>query len=87
MKSTRHGKDISEVEVTSISIHGIWIFVGEKEYFMPFETFPWFKDARINDIHNVKLLSQNHLYWESLDIDLSISQLICPEKYPLTYRN
>lgn len=85
MKSTKHGKNILEVEVTSISKHGIWVYVHEKEYFLPFESFPWFIEAKISDIYNVKLLHPDHLYWDSLDIDLSIDQLVAPEKYPLIY--
>ena len=86
MKSTIHGKNISEIEVTSISLHGIWIFINNKEYFLPFECFPWFKDAKIAEIYNVQLLHDSHLYWEMLDIDLSIDQLVNPDKYPLVYK-
>jgi hypothetical protein len=52
-------------------------------YFLPFEQFPWFKDAMIGEIQDVKLLHGKHLYWEKLDIDLSIDQLVNPDEYPL----
>ena len=47
-KSFSHGKNISDVEVQHISTHGIWIYVLGKEYFLPHDQFPWFKDAKIS---------------------------------------
>jgi len=26
--------------------HGFWLLLGDEELFIPFEQFPWFKDAR-----------------------------------------
>jgi len=83
MKSETVGKNISEVEVTNISSHGFWLLIGEKEYFLPFKDFPWFKDARISEISNVSLMNGQHLFWEKLDIDLTLNIIQNPEKYPL----
>ncbi|RME22383.1 MAG: DUF2442 domain-containing protein [Deltaproteobacteria bacterium] len=83
MKSAMHGKRTSEVDVTNISKHGFWIFVGERELFVPFEFFPWFRTARIDQILNVELVGENHLYWPELDVDLTIDSIEHPEKYPL----
>ena len=80
------GKRTSQVEVTNIDQFGFWILVQEKEYFLPYTDFPWFKNAKINDIFNVQLPSPDHLYWPSLDIDLSLESLTHPELYPLTYK-
>jgi ribosomal protein S1 len=75
----------TDVEVTNISRHGIWVFVDGKEYFLPYEHFAWFKDARVSDVLNVELFHGNHLHWPALDVDLSLSSLEDPEKYPLVY--
>ena len=83
MKSKDHGKNISQVEVTNISMHGIWIFIKDQEFFMPFDDFPWFKEAPVRKILNVEMLSENHAYWPDLDIDLDINQILHPENYPL----
>ncbi len=83
MKSENAGKNTSAVEITNISQHGIWIFVHDKEFFMPFDAFPWFKDAPIGKILNVELHSDTHLYWPELDIDLDTKQIQHPENYPL----
>lgn len=83
MKSEAVGESISEVEVTNISEHGFWLFIGEKEYFLPFKQFPWFKDATIAEISDVVFLKNEHLFWEKLDIDLTLNIIEHPEKYPL----
>jgi hypothetical protein len=85
MKSSKPGKDIS-VSVENITPFGIWLYVKEKEYFLSFKDFPYFKDQTLNSIQNVQLLHGYHLYWPGLDIDLEIDNLENPEKYPLKSR-
>ena len=60
-----------ETEVTNISSHGLWILSNDKEFFLSYENFPWFKDKTINDITKVETFGQGHLYWENLDVDLT----------------
>lgn len=83
MKSSTHGKNISKPEITNISEHGFWVFIEATEYFLPFEQFPWFKQATVSQITNVQCLHKTHLYWPDLDIDLSLSIIQSPEKYKL----
>lgn len=82
MKLLKHGKDIS-VSVENITPFGIWLLATEKEYFLNYKDFPYFKDRTLNSIQNVQLLHGYHLYWPDLDIDLEIDNLENPEKYPL----
>ena len=87
MKSAALGRSTSQVEVTNVSPHGFWLFVGEQELFVSFKEFPWFKDASIREISRVELPSAHHLYWPDLDIDLAVDSLTHPERYPgLTIR-
>jgi len=86
MKSQKLGKNTLECEIQNISNNGIWIYVSEKEYFMPYEEYPWFKNARVSEIYNLELPSEGHLYWPDLDVDLEIDSLKNPEKYPLVYK-
>lgn len=74
------------VEVTNIGPHGLWLFVEGKEYFLPYEDFPWFKNATVADILNVKLYHATHLHWPALDVDLCLESLGEPEAFPLIYR-
>ena len=86
MKLKERGTNISEVEVLNISMHGIWLFIRSKEYFLSYNDFPWFRDAKVREIHNLELLYSSHLYWPDLDIDLHIESIENPLKYPLFYK-
>ncbi len=86
MRLATLGKSISEVEISNISDHGFWLYVKGKEYFLPYDQYPWFKNARISEIFDVQLLHQCHLYWQKLDVDLEMTCLENPEKYPLIYK-
>lgn len=83
MTSKTLGENTSEVEVTNISRHGFWILVKGRELFIPFEEFPWFRDATVGAILNVQLPSPHHLYWPDLDIDLAVESIEYPERFPL----
>ncbi|MBN2541742.1 DUF2442 domain-containing protein [bacterium] len=86
MKLETIGKSTLKAEVLSIDIHGIWLFVEGKEYFLPYEEFPWFKDAKIRDVLDVQLLHGFHLHWHALDVDLDINSLENKIEYPLIYK-
>ena len=86
MKLETVGKDISEIEVLNISIHGFWLYVNDKEYFLPYDQYPWFKNASINEIFDVQLLHKSHLHWPQLDVDLEINSLENLDQYPLVYK-
>ena len=79
------GTSTSDVEVTNLDKHGLWVYVQGKEYFLPYEEFPWFKDAKVCDVLNVVLLHEEHLHWPALDVDLCVASLKNPDAYPLKY--
>ena len=83
MKSVKRGKRTSLAEVTNVSVHGFWILIENKEHFLSFDNFPWFRDAAIAQLVNVELQSAQHLYWPDLDIDLSLESIEFPERFPL----
>jgi len=86
MKSQQHGANVSEIEVTNISVHGFWLWLAGRELFVPFAEFPWFEDASVSKITHVEWPSENHLYWPDLDVDLSVRSIEHPEEFPLKYR-
>ena len=86
MTSAVPGSATSAVEVTNVSPHGFWLFIGEREYFLPFQEFPWFRDASIGAIVNVQQPSPHHLYWPDLDVDIAVESIEHPERYPLVSR-
>ena len=86
MKSLKNGRRTLRAEITNISEHGFWILLAGKEYFLPYEKYPWFKDAKISSVLNVRQFHSHHLYWPDLDVDLTTEILNNPGNYPLTYK-
>ena len=82
MRSLKRGKSIL-ANVENITPFGLWLWVKEREYFLSYRDYPYFKDQTLKTIQNVELLHDYHLYWPDLDIDLEIDNLENPEKYPL----
>ncbi len=87
MTSFNHGKDIlTSNYVTNITSIGFWILIDQTEYFIPFKEYPLFRQATIEQINAVKMLSPDQLYWESLDIDIELKALKEPHNYPLKFK-
>jgi hypothetical protein len=77
------GAATSEAEITNISKHGFWLLLDGSELFLPFEDFPWFKQATIEQILRVERSASGHLHWPGLDVELSVNSIEHPERYPL----
>ena len=80
------GTSTSRAEVSNISQHGFWLLVGDEKLFLPFEHFPWFRSATIDQISRVEWPTADHLYWPLLDIDLSVQSIRDPASFPLVAR-
>ena len=74
-------------KVNHIYQDGISLLLEDREIFLSFDNFPWFKNASMSAIRNVKLLNQHHLYWSALDIDLALESIEDPEHFPLVARS
>ncbi len=83
MKLSRHGKGTLSASVENITPFGIWILIGNEEYFLSYKDFPMFLNKPIKNILNVKQLNYNHLYWPDIDVDLELDSIKNPQKYPL----
>jgi hypothetical protein len=57
--------------------------VGERELFLAYEEFPWFRDAAVKSVFNVEQPSPGHFYWPDLDVDLGMETIEHPERFPL----
>lgn len=77
------GTTTSAVEVTHVSRHGFWLLVADEELLLPFDQFPWFQRATIEQLSDVQWPSPDHLYWPQLDIDLSLDSIREPSAFPL----
>ena len=85
MKSQEHGANTSDIEVTNISSHGFWLWLSDREIFVAFSEFPWFRNASVAQITAVEWPAPDHLYWPELDLDLSIRSIETPEEFPLKF--
>jgi hypothetical protein len=83
MNSLAHGNNTSAIEVTNISAHGFWILAHDKELFLSYDDFPWFKDQTVKTILNVEEPANGHFFWPDLDVDLSIEIIENPGRFPL----
>jgi hypothetical protein len=86
VSSSGPGKNHSEVEVTNISAHGVWLLVRGRELFMPYADFPWFRDQPVKAIVKVEEPSPGHFHWPEIDVDLTVDMIEHPERFPLEAR-
>ena len=87
MSLESRGVSTSEVEVTGISAHGVWLLAGEDEMFLSYEDFPWFKEVSVGKILNVQEPTPGHYYWPELDVDLGVETIRNPARFPLRARH
>jgi hypothetical protein len=64
--------------VVGIFRTGIMVMV-DKEYLLPYARHPWFEDAPVRDVFNVRFRG-GKLGWPDLDVDLEIDFLGQPER-------
>ena len=83
MSSKALGKNTASVEVSHISGNGVWLLAGDREFFMSYDNFPWFKDAPVGKILNVEEPRPGHFYWPDLDVDLTAEIIEHPEQFPV----
>lgn len=83
MNSKPLGNSTDQIEITHISAFGVWLLTGDREFFMAYEDFPWFKDAPVGKIINIEEPSPGHFYWPDLDIDLTSEMVEHPERFPI----
>jgi hypothetical protein len=66
-----------------ITENGFFLLLEDRELFLAFSDFPWFRDAPMSSVLNVEWPQPHHLYWPDLDIDLAVESIERPERYPL----
>ncbi len=69
-----------------MSRHGLWVLAGDRERFLGFDDFPWFREVPVGHLLNVEQPSPGHLSWPDLDIDLSFESIENPDRFPLVSR-
>lgn len=49
------------------------------EYFWDYDEFLYFKNSKVKEVMNVKLLNDNHLYWPDVGVDLQLDSIKNPQ--------
>ncbi|MGB5179489.1 MAG: DUF2442 domain-containing protein [Gammaproteobacteria bacterium] len=83
MSSQPLGINTSPAEITNISSNGVWLLSNDREFFMSYDDFPWFKDVPIGKILKVEEPTPGHYYWPELDVDIGIETIEHPGRFPL----
>ena len=83
MKFGKRGGSTSGAELTNVSPHGMWLLVDGRERYLPFDEFPWFREASIAQLSRIERPATDHLRWPDLDVDLTLDSIENPEIYPL----
>lgn len=77
------GTAISPAEVTHVTSGGFGLRIDDRELFVSFEEFPWFRSATADQIRHVERPHVRHLRWPDLDVDLTVESIEHPDRYPL----
>lgn len=72
------GANPSPVEVGSVTKTGFWLYVDDREFYLPFDEFPWFRNAAIDALTAIERSNPSHLYWPELDADLAVEYIEYP---------
>lgn len=67
----------------NITQFGMWLCLSDKEFFLSYEDYPFFRTAKVDDIYQVEVHHETRLYGPTLDIDLSVDILKNPHHFPL----
>jgi len=86
MRSARNGRSIHPVSVRAMSPRGFWLVLGERELFLAFAQFPWFREFTLRELTGVRRPSPRHLRWPEFDLDLDVDAIEHPARYPLRER-
>ncbi len=87
MKSGPPGTSTFHSEITNIESAGFWLLVDGREYFVPFEDYPVFRSATLEQIFDVRRIGPGQYHWPSLDADVELNALEHPEHYPMIWRD
>lgn len=63
MTSARPGRRTLGAEATNVSRQGFWLLVAERDRFVSFDLFPWFREATMGRLVEVTTAHPCHLDW------------------------
>jgi len=85
MNSKKRGRVTYASEVTAIGRDGFWLISDDREFFVPYQEYPVFKGATVDQIFDMHEIAPGQFRWEKLDADIEIAALEHPEQFPLKF--
>jgi hypothetical protein len=73
-------------EITRIDRQGFWLLVDDREYYVPFDDYPAFRQATLAGIFAFQQQSPTQFHWPGLDIDIELDALAHPDRFPLVFK-
>lgn len=86
MRSLRNGRNTPPIGIGAITSRGFSLVLAERELFLSFAQFPWFREFTLRELTNVRCPAPHHLRWPEFDIDLDVDSIDNPKRYPLRER-
>ena len=68
-----------------VSRNGMWLYIGDCEYFIPFSDYPVLQRHTIEELSNYIIDNLGNIHWAELDIDIEKNSLDNPKKFLLIY--
>ena len=84
-KNTSPNNALEQAQITNIERDGFWLLTEEGDFFVPFERYPKFRKATVEQSFHFEQ-DRDAFYWPELDIDIELEALKHPERYPLIFR-
>ncbi|WP_295991787.1 DUF2442 domain-containing protein [Rugamonas sp.] len=72
-----------DIEISGIGADGFTLSLRGEKLYLSYVDFPWFAGVAAAQLRDVIHPSADHLYWPSLDIDLSVASIRDPAAFPL----
>ncbi|MEI6056351.1 MAG: DUF2442 domain-containing protein [Lentisphaerota bacterium] len=69
----------NKVFVSSINSEGINVSINDKNYFLPFSRYPWFRYCSVDELMEVSTDGIG-IYWDKADIELELEMINDPHK-------
>ena len=85
MRLKRGGGSFTAPELTKVASEGIGIRVDGRDLFLPYDLFPFFRNAARSQVALIERPTFDHFRWPELDVDLELDSILHPERYPLVF--
>lgn len=81
-KISKNNGGNTSVKVLTITAKGILLSLPQGDFFLGYNHYPWFENASVKQVFDVKMETPRSIRWDDLDVDLEIESILHPNRYP-----